>query len=247
MCTILVNSTSNLRHSLIGSMKNMLLGQQLAGIKFFGPPITYDNTKIPEKPKLRFMDKVPQLPSNLRPPKLQKKLKWMRGPEEVHNKLVHGQYGIVATGGGRLRWGHFEMLRLTIGRKMDISRMFAIWRVEAPWQPVTKKGQGQRMGGGKGVIDYYVTPVKSGRIIVELAGELEFIEAKRILDIVCPKLPFKAMVISQQTLDGTAATADRLKVENLNPWTFKYVVQNNLGGSHRWLSPADHKWFGKHI
>lgn len=54
------------------------------------------------------------------------------------------------------------MMRLAIGRKMDISRMFAVWRVDAPWQPVTRKSQGMRMGGGKGNIDEYVTPVKAG-------------------------------------------------------------------------------------
>ncbi|XP_053672262.1 39S ribosomal protein L16, mitochondrial [Anopheles nili] len=235
-----------LRPLLTGILRGPL-GQQTAGIKYFAPPIKYDNIQIPEKPKLRFMDKVPQLPSNLRAPKMQKKLKWMRGPEMVHNSLVHKQYGIIATGGGRLRWGHFEMLRLTIGRKMDTSRMFAIWRVEAPWQPVTKKGQGQRMGGGKGAIDHYVTPVKSGRVIVELAGELEFLEAKQILDIVCPKLPFKAMVVSQEMLENIKAEEERSQRENLNPWNFKYIIQNNFGGCHRWLSPVDHKWFGKYL
>lgn len=40
---------------------------------------------------------------------------------------------------GRLRHGHYEMMRLTIGRKMDPNRMFAIWRIDPPWQPVTKK------------------------------------------------------------------------------------------------------------
>lgn len=54
--------------------------------------------------------------------------------------------------------------------------MFAIWRVPAPWQPVTKKGQGQRMGGGKGAIDHYVTPIRAGRIIVEMGGKCEFEE-----------------------------------------------------------------------
>lgn len=54
------------------------------------------------------------------------------------------------------------MMRLTVGRKIDTDRMFAIWRVDAPWQPITKKGQGQRMGGGKGAIDHYVTPIKAG-------------------------------------------------------------------------------------
>lgn len=183
----------------------------------------------------------------MRPPKMQKKLKFMRGPELVHNKLALQQYGIVATGGGRMRWGHFEMVRNTIGRKMDTSRMYVIWRLDAPWQPITKKGQGQRMGGGKGAIDHYVTPVKSGRVIVEMGGKMEFVEAKKILDIVAPKLPFKAMVVSQEMMEEMAKEEQRLEQENLNPYTFKYVVQNNLGGCHRWLSPVDHKWFGKYL
>jgi large subunit ribosomal protein L16 len=76
--------------------------------------------------------------------------------------------------GGQMHHGHFEMIRNGINRKMDESRMFALWRVDAPWKPITKKGQGHRMGGGKGSIDHYVTPVKAGRIIVEMGGECEY-------------------------------------------------------------------------
>ncbi|KXJ80812.1 hypothetical protein RP20_CCG023161 [Aedes albopictus] len=221
--------------------------QQIATLKHFAPPIEYKNVVMPDRPKLRFMDKVPILPTNMKAPKMQKKLKFMRGPEMVHNTLLYKQYGIVATGGGRLRWGHFEMMRLGIGRKMDINRMFAIWRVDAPWQPITKKGQGQRMGGGKSAIDHYVTPIKSGRVIVEMAGKCEFAEVKPILETVCHKLPFKAMVVSQEMLEEMQAEEERLKRENLNPYTFKYIIQNNLGGCHKWLSPVDHKWFGKYL
>lgn len=38
------------------------------------------------------------------------------------------------------------------------------------------QGQGQRMGGGKGNIDHYVTPIRSSRIIIEVAGHCEYIE-----------------------------------------------------------------------
>jgi large subunit ribosomal protein L16 len=38
-----------------------------------------------------------------------------------------------------MKWGHFEMARLGILRKMDQNRMFALWRIDGPWQPVTKK------------------------------------------------------------------------------------------------------------
>lgn len=192
------------------------------------------------------MDKVPQMPPNLKPPKMQKKLKLMRGPELIHNFLLHKQYGIQATGGGRMRWGHFEMLRLSIGRKMDVNRMFAIWRVDAPWQPLTRKGQGQRMGGGKGAIDHYVTPVKAGKIILELGGKCEFQEVKAFLQLYANQLPFKARAVSQELLENEAKERKEKEEKNLNPYTMKYVIQNNLSGVHRFLSPVDHKWFGEY-
>ncbi|XP_016938875.1 large ribosomal subunit protein uL16m isoform X1 [Drosophila suzukii] len=218
-----------------------------AGLKYFAPPIKYQNVEQPERPKLRIMERQPQLPPNIRPPKMQKRLRYMRGPETVHNTLLHKQYAIVATGGGRLRWGHYEMMRLTIGRKMNVSTMFATWRVPAPWQPITKKGQGQRMGGGKGAIDHYVTPIKAGRVIVEIAGKCEFVEVKSFLQQVANQLPFQATVVSQEMLDEQRAAEEEHARQNENPFTMKYVIQNNLSGCHRWLSPVDHKWFGKHL
>lgn len=32
------------------------------------------------------------------------------------------------------------------------------------------------MGGGKGPIDHYVTPIKANRIIVEVGGNVEYFE-----------------------------------------------------------------------
>lgn len=37
------------------------------------------------------------------------------------------------------------------------------------------------MGKGKGSIDHYVTPVKAGRIIVEMGGHIDFEEVKPLL------------------------------------------------------------------
>lgn len=139
------------------------------------------------------------------------------------------------------------MLRLGIGRKMDVNRMFGIWRVDAPWQPVTKRGQGQRLGGGKGAIDHYVTPLKAGRIVLEIGGNCEFAEVKGFLKEFADKLPFKARAISQEIMDREKLEKERLEKENINPYTLKYVIQNNLSGIHRWLSPKDHKWFGKYL
>lgn len=130
----------------------------------------------PERPKLRMVEKVPQFHNNIRAPKMQKRIILMRGPEPVHTTLIHKQYGVVATQGGRMKYPHYEMARLSIGRKLDISRMFAVWRIPAPWQPLTKKGIGVRMGHGKGAIDHYAMPIRAGRVILEISGKCEFEE-----------------------------------------------------------------------
>lgn len=208
--------------------------------------ILFIDVEYPERPKLRMMEKVPQLQSNLKAPKMQKRLILMRGPEKVHNFLLHKQYGIQALCGGRIRWGHFEMLRLSIGRKLDVNRMFAVWRVDAPWQPLTKQGQGQRMGGGKGAIDHYVTPVRDGRIILEVGGRCEFKEVKDFLQKYADQLPFPARAVSHEMLENETYSREMREKANINPFTMKYVIQNNLSGVHRILSPYDHKWFGEY-
>ncbi|KAF4527895.1 hypothetical protein B566_EDAN011286 [Ephemera danica] len=199
---------------------------QVAGLKYFPPPPRYGDIQFPERPKLKFVDKVPQIPANIRPPKMQKRLDFMRGPELVHNFLIHQQYGIIALHGGRMKWGHFEMVRLTLGRRID--------------------GQGQRMGGGKGAIDHYVTPVKAERVIVEVAGVCEFDEVKPMLEEVAHKLPFAAKVVSHKSMLKEKEEEQLKEKLNTNPFTFEYVIRNKMGGSHNWISPYDKKWFGKY-
>ncbi|CAG9585600.1 unnamed protein product [Danaus chrysippus] len=234
--------------SVIGILKPELMQLALtSGIKYFPPPKNYDDIVIPERPRLRVFDKVPLYPPNLKPPKMQKRLRYMRGPETVHNTLQLKQYGVVATGGGRLRHEHFEMIRLQVARKLDMKRMFAIWRVDPPWQPVTKKGQGQRMGGGKGAIDHYVTPIKADRIIFEIGGKCEYAEVHDMLRIIAERLPFKAEPISQELLEKKAASEKWCEENNTNKFTLKYIIQNNMGGCHRFISKYDHKWYGKYF
>lgn len=124
------------------------------------------------------MLKVPNY-NAIRPPRMQKKLRLMRGPDEEHNcRLVHKQFGVIALQGGRIKYPHIELARLSIGRKMDLKRMFAIWRIPEPWQPLHKKGVGVRLGGGKGSIDHYCSPVKAGRVLLEIGGNCEFEEVR---------------------------------------------------------------------
>ena len=218
-----------------------------AGVKSFAPGTSFENVEFPERNKLRVVFRSPQYPPTLRPFKMQKRLKLMRGYEEYHNTFLHKQYGIIATGGGRMRHSHFEVVRFTLLKHLDFKTSFAIWRVQDPWQPITKKSQGVRMGSGKGAIDHYVTPVKAGQVIVEVGGLIEYFEVKRVLIDIAHKLPFAAKAVNQEMLEKMATEEKRLDEENQNPWTWKYIIQNNIFGCHKWISKYDKRWFNKYV
>ncbi|XP_033219379.1 39S ribosomal protein L16, mitochondrial [Belonocnema kinseyi] len=217
---------------------------QTAGLKVYPLPPKFD-IEYPERRKLRIYEKVPQYPPTLRAFKMQKRLRYMRGEEQTHNFLLHKQFGVVAQMGGRLKHGHFEMMRFVVARKLP-ETCFAIYRVDPPWQPISKKAQGMGMGGGKGAIDHYVTPIKAGRVIMEVGGPVEYKEVKTQLEEIAHKLPFKAIAVSYESMQAMAEKEKRMEAENQNPWTLKYIIQNNLGGCANWISPVDRKWFGKH-
>ena len=119
------------------------------------------DVEVPEKPKLSFIEKVPFYHSGVKAPKMKRRLDLIRGPEPLLTELIYKQYGIVviynynlnpfidhilieififiqALCGGRLNYGHFNMIRTTINR-FDTKKMFAIWRIDPPWQPLTRK------------------------------------------------------------------------------------------------------------
>lgn len=103
------------------------------------------------------------------------------------------------------------------------------------------------MGGGKGAIDHYVTPVKAGRVIIEIGGKIEFEEALPYLKEVAQKLPFKAKATSYDLMIQERQREKELEALNINPYTAEYVIKNNMGGCHKWLSKYDKKWFWKHV
>lgn len=220
---------------------------QKAGYKNFPVPPNYDHIEVPtERQRLKFYQKVPQYPGNVRPPKMTKRLDLIRGEEEIHRDLLLKQYGIVARRGGMLRHGHLEMIRMTIARKINMSKMFAIWRIDAPWKPITKKGQGKRMGGGKGSIDHYITPIKAERVIIEVGGKCSFEEVKPFLSVLANNLPFPADAVSHETLVARREQEEKLERENLNRYTFKYLIQNNMMGCHSWVKNIDKIYYGKY-
>ncbi|PSN47380.1 39S ribosomal protein L16 [Blattella germanica] len=233
---------------------------QTAGLKNFKPPPNFDHVEFPERSRLKFVDKLPTLPPNIRPPKMIKNLKFMRGPELVHNFLLHRQFGIVALGGGRLKWGHFEMIRMGVLRKIDQERMFAIWRIDPPWQPVTKKAIGNCALFGEKVTDSEQegdsdednVPLCQREVYKEKYGTHwnKAVPPKNVrpcLEMIAHKLPFPALVVDQEMMEKRKEEKERKDRENMNRYTMKYIIQNNLGGCHNWISPYDKKWFGAYI
>lgn len=214
----------------------------IAGLKTYEVPPDYSGVVLPEKRKLKFFDKVPNLK---KVKKERKKLEDIQGPTKTADSFNSGQYGIVALGGGYLHWGHLEMIRLTINRKMDARSTFAKWRIKGPYKPITRKGLGQRMGGGKGAIDHYVTPVRCGRLILEVGGKVELGEVEHILTEVARKLPFPAKVVSRESLAAMYQHQRDMEQNNQNPWTFKQIVEGNMLGIRRVLSPFDLRNHGR--
>jgi len=53
--------------------------------------------EFPERARLKIMERVPQFPPGMRPPKMQKRLRYMRGPEKIHNFLMYRQFGIIVS------------------------------------------------------------------------------------------------------------------------------------------------------
>nr|XP_040019811.1 39S ribosomal protein L16, mitochondrial [Gasterosteus aculeatus aculeatus] len=207
-----------------------------AGLKTLEMPPDYSDVVLPEKPKLKFMNKVPNFK---KAKKEMKKLRDIQGPAKAANTFTTGKYAIVAMGGGYLHWGHIEMIRLTVNRKMDSRTTFARWRINGPYKPITRKGLGQRMGGGKGAIDHYVTPIRYGRLIVEVGGKVELGEVEPILIEVAKKLPFPAKVMTRESLAALQKKHVEMEQNNQNPWTFREIALGNMLGIRKVLSPFD--------
>ncbi|KAG8434894.1 hypothetical protein GDO86_013017 [Hymenochirus boettgeri] len=208
----------------------------IAGLRTFDIPPNYSGASLKDRPKLKFVNKVPDLVKVKKEPK---NLKDIRGPAQECREFQEGEYGIVALGGGYLHWGHFEMMRLTVNRTLSPQTTFSRWMVAPPHKPVTRKGLGQRMGGGKGAVDHYVTPVKADQLILEVGGRCEFQEVEPVLTQVAKKLPFPAQAVSKESLREAREKIKQRELNNQNPWTFKRIASRNMLGCRKYISAFD--------
>ena len=102
------------------------------------------------------------------------------------------------------------------------------------------------MGGGKANIHHYATPIRSGQVIVEVCGRIQFEDCYYFLEAVAKRLPCDAFAVSQQILEEWEKEEKELTEKNINPFTFERVIKYNMQGCHKWVTPYEKLWFGKY-
>jgi len=110
----------------------------------------------------------------------------MKGLAKRGDQLAFGSFGIKATEESWVTARQIEAARVAVTRFMK--REGQIWIRIFPDKPITKKPAEVRMGKGKGAPEYWVAPVKAGRMLFEAEGvPLEI--AKEALRLAAQKLP----------------------------------------------------------
>ncbi|MDP3899508.1 MAG: 50S ribosomal protein L16 [bacterium] len=109
-------------------------------------------------------------------------------------EISFGSYGLKALESRWITARQIEAARRVITR--SISRGGKMWIRIFPDIVVTKKGGEIPMGKGKGAPDYFVAPIKKGKIIFELEGVKED-AAKKAMELAAYKLPIKAKFVKK--------------------------------------------------
>jgi large subunit ribosomal protein L16 len=94
-----------------------------------------------------------------------------RGLAHRGSKISFGEYGLKATGRGRITARQIEAGRRAITR--HVKRGGKIWIRVFPDKPISKKPLEVRMGNGKGSVEYWVAQIQPGRVLYEIEGVSE--------------------------------------------------------------------------
>jgi large subunit ribosomal protein L16 len=115
------------------------------------------------------------------------------------NTLNFGDYGLQAQECHWITARQIEASRRAMTRY--IRRGGKIWIRIFPDKPVTMRPAETRMGSGKGAPEFWVAPVKPGRIMFEIAGVPEA-TAREAMRLAAYKLPIKTKVIVRDSEEG---------------------------------------------
>ena len=109
-----------------------------------------------------------------------------RGNAKRGTQLAFGAFGMKAIMGAQVTGRQIEAARVALTRYLK--REGQVWINIFPDKPITRKPAEVRMGKGKGAPEYWVAPVKPGRIIFEIDG-VPIAVAKEAMRLAAAKLP----------------------------------------------------------
>lgn len=118
-----------------------------------------------------------------------------RGKAGRATRVDFGEFGLKAVSSGWLTARQMEAARRAITHYTK--RAGRVWFRAFPDRPVTKKSGEVGMGSGKGPVDHYAVPIKSGRIVLEVGGVAEEI-AREALRRASHKLPMRTRIVTAE-------------------------------------------------
>ena len=129
----------------------------------------------------------------------------IRGKATRGNRVTDGEYGLQSLELGLITSNQIEAARVAMTRY--IKRGGKVWIKIFPDKPITSKPIGTRMGKGKGAVEYWVAPVKPGRVMFEIAGVAEDV-AREALRLAANKLSVKCKFVKRETEVGGDSDED---------------------------------------
>tara|TARA_B100002019_G_C21176455_1_gene551369 strand:- start:587 stop:1006 length:420 start_codon:yes stop_codon:yes gene_type:complete len=121
----------------------------------------------------------------------------MRGMALRGSTISNGDFALKAQESSWISARQIEAARRAITG--HVKRGGQIWIRVFPDKPVSARPAETRMGGGKGAVDRWVSVVKKGRILFEIADVPEDI-AREALTRAGHKLPISTKIISREEL-----------------------------------------------
>ncbi len=118
----------------------------------------------------------------------------IRGKATRGAVLSFGNYGLQALEGGRLTARQIEAARVAMTR--HAKRGGKVWIRIFPSKPVSKRPPETRMGQGKGNPEFWVAPVRAGRMLYEMEGVTR-VTAREALRLAAHKLPIRTRIVER--------------------------------------------------
>ena len=109
-----------------------------------------------------------------------------RGLAHRGSKVSFGDYGLKATGRGRITARQIEAARRAMTR--HIKRGGKIWIRVFPDKPITQKPLEVRQGKGKGNVEYWICQIQPGKVLYEVQGVSEEL-AREAFALAAAKIP----------------------------------------------------------